>query len=320
MEKRNIKTIKTFTQSDYISIDYRKIAEVEKHLTSFKEYDLKGNLIREITYSPVGEIENNYSSEYDENNYQIVNNIFDENNKLLERHEYQREKDGRILVEKCFYSESSDFDTTYYKYDDNNNLIEKTNFDSDNELYAIKKNVYKNNNLVNSKIFNEYDELELEENFLYNEKNEMIENVEINHLEKEKRYLKYEYNDSGYKTKTLIFNRNKQLIAKSYFEYDVKNQLIEQYDEDEYHSITTKFIYNENGDVIIQERYNKDEELIIKFENEYQEDLLIKTTSFAKNDQSKNENLEEEEFEETNSLDEENLTQKAIIEYEYEFF
>ncbi len=310
MEQNNIKTIRTYTTSEYISMNYKGKLSDERHLSSIREFDKNNNVIKEITYLPTGEIEHNTTSEYDYKNNIIVNCIFDENNELLQRHEYERDAEGKITVEKCFYAESDEPDFTYYKYDQNNNLVEKVNMDSDNDIYSRHLFAYENNLLVKSTLYNDSNQLEHEKNMQYNNQGQLILELDNDYIDNIKRTFKYEYDEFGNRSKILIYNKNNQLISKSLYTFNEQRLTTELIEEDINGEFTTKFNYNEQKLMISQEKFDADDDLILRFEYIYEGNNLIKTKTFVRD----NDLLEME------SELEDNMICRAFVDYEYEFF
>jgi len=309
MSQKKIKSVQTFIQNDLALVDFDYADSTGRYLSSIKEYDVNGNILKEIGYRPDGWIENHYSIAYNEKNQRVEYAIYDEDDQLLENHTFEYDDDGNIIGESCFYAEMDDHDYTHYNYDENGLLIEKRNLDSDNEFYGLIRFTYSNKLLVREEHINDEQKLESEKIFEYNAEMKLITETAIDHLEGDKRTIRNEYNTAGQKIKSLIYNKKDQLASKLYYEFDDQGRNCTLIEEDAHGVSITRYIYLDNGKMSRQEKYNANDELLVRWEYEYAEDLLLNTVTFIREESSDEDS--DEDFE---------MIKRVTTENMYEFF
>jgi YD repeat-containing protein len=292
-------------------VDFDYADSTGRYLASVKEFDLNNNIVKEIGYRPDGWIENHYTNKYNDKNQRIEHSIFDEDNQLMETHKFDYDEAGKIIGEACYYAEMDDKDYTHFIYDEDGLLIEKRNMDSDNELYTLIKFTYTDKLMTHEEHFSDEMKLESEKVFEYNSEGKLITEMEMDHLEKDKHTHKYEYDEAGHRTKSLFYNKKDQLAIKSVFEYDDQGQNVALIDEDVHGITITRYTFNDDGQMELQEKFNAEEELLVKWVYEYSGEELIKTTTFIREESENKSDESEEEHE---------MVKRVTTEHEYEFF
>lgn len=323
MSQKTVKTIHTYIQNDLAMVDFDYADSTGRYLSSIKEFDLNNNIVKEIGYRPDGLIENHYTNSYNEKNQRVEYSIFDDDDQLMESHRFDYDEAGKIIGEACYYAEMDDNDYTHYIYDENNLLIEKRNIDSDDELYNLVRFSYTDNLLTREEHINDDQKLESEKIFEYNADGKPITEIHIDHLEGDKRTIRNEYNEAGFKVKTLTYNKKDQLAIKTYYEFDEQGHNITLIDEDARGLSTTRYIFNEEGKMELQEKYNADEELLVQWKYDYLDGLLMSTTTFIRESAEEVKSSKEEDESEDNEdeeIEEYVMVKRITTENVYEFF
>ena len=272
MEK-NIKSVTVF-KKDYFSGTSPTDADIEEIIYTRTVYDEKKNIVKEEKYFPDGSIEQLYDYRYNEQGQLIEEILYHEENEIADRKTFENDENGRIIKEFRHYQDGT-ADTTFYKYDEYNNLIEKISVDSDNQVESKEINEYNNGKLVKKEIFEGEKELVLLNIFSFDEKGNEIESVTWDSEENKKRKFVNEFDDKGQKIKTLVYNDAEQLIARTTFSFNDKNQISQIVEESAYDKNTITLIYDEQNNVIKEEEFNKDNVLNYILNKKYDPDNLI---------------------------------------------
>ncbi|WP_269226663.1 RHS repeat domain-containing protein [Flavobacterium eburneipallidum] len=209
-------------------------------------------------------------TKYDSKGNEITSLIYNDNNKLLSKFEFQYDSNNSktITIEngkKDLYNE------LHYKYDFENKIIEQWSKSfSDKFYYDLKNKIYKIIHTNKSKnetkeILFKYDEkgnklaeyvdgnpFHINQFYKYNDNNQIIEEENFYHLDgKDKLYNKFLY----------LYDENKRLISKNYIDgYSKENDV--EYSYDKFGNVTT---INVKGESLTTNFYNQ-ENLITKKE------------------------------------------------------
>jgi|GEM_PF-4731041 len=200
--------------------------------------------------------------EYKITKYEESDNI---NDKKIERSKelYKFDKNGNILGEEfCdinIIEKQKIYERNIYKYDAKNRLIEKINYDNDNNKnhyfykYNDDGNIIYQKEILNNDIINEYKYI-----YQYNEKNEIIETAIYN-------------------------NKNNELILKKIMNYNNDGNLIEKKDiikKTEPKSYYKKNIINKNEYEEILILYDLNNQITSKYIDKYKNNLLIESIDY----------------------------------------
>lgn len=310
MSQKKIKSIQTFIQNDLAMADFDYADSNGRYLASVKEFDVNDNILKEIAYRPDGWVENHYTNKFNEANKRIEHSIFDENDELMEKHQFDYDESGKIKGEACYYAEMDDSDYTHFVYNADGLLVEKNNMDSDNELYSYVRFEYDNKKLVNERHFNDDNRLELEKIIHYLADGKVSKEVDVDHIENDQRTYVYDYDEAGNRVKTLMYNRKDELIMKTLVSYNENAKRTELIEEDQTSYFLTKFFYDESGKMVVQEKFNNEEIILVRWEYTYEDDLMKLVEMYIREDKHTDDE-DEEEFV---------LTKRITTEYVYEFF
>jgi hypothetical protein len=306
MSQKTIKSIQTFIQNEMAMADFDYAESKGKYLASIKEFDHHNNIVKEVGYRPDGWVENHYSNVFNEKNQRVEHSVFDEDDQLLETHRFDYDETGKIIGEACYYAEMDDSDYTHYVYDADGLLVEKNNMDSENELYSYIRLEYQDKKPVNERHYNDENRLEVEKVLTYDEKGQVVKEVDLDHVEGDKRTYIYEYDDQGERVKTLVYNKKDQLVMKTLVEYE--NGLRMKIEEEDQSGLSVfKFGYDAEKRMVLQEKFDHEEMIQGRWEYTYEGDLLKLVEMYVREEQSQ----DEEEVE---------LVKRITTEHIYEFF
>lgn len=306
MSQKTIKSIQTYIQNEMAMADFDYAESKGKYLASIKEFDQNNNILKEVGYRPDGWVENHYSNVYNEKNQRVEHSVYDEDDQLLETHRFDFDESGKIIGEACYYAEMDESDYTHYVYDADDMLVEKNNMDSDNELYSYIRVSYEDKKPVNERHYNDENRLEVEKMLAYDEKGQVVKEVDLDHVEGDKRTYVYEYDEQGNRIKTLVYNKKDQLVMKTLVEFE--NGLRMKIEEEDQSGLSVfKFEYDAEKRMVLQEKFDHEEMIQGRWEYTYEGDLLKLVEMYVREDQNQN----EEEVE---------LVKRITTEHIYEFF
>ena len=257
--------------------------------------------MREEKYHPDGSLEQAYEYKYDEKGRLTEENLLYEENEIAERKTFENDENGRIIKEFRHYEDGT-ADTVFYKYDEQNNIIEKIFVDSDNQIESKQSYEYSNGKLVKKEVFEGEKELVLLNLFSFDEKGNETESTTWDADENKKRKYVNEFDEKGLKIKTLVYNDAGQLIAKNLYSYNDKGNVSQIIEQDAYHTNTINLVYDEQNNVILEEEFNKENFLNYRMNKKYNDKNLITESEIMIDRHG------------------EGMSQHYILKYDYEFF
>lgn len=200
----NIKTLVTWVHYLTLAETDLDFLEEKTHKESSKEFDESGNLLKEISYLPNGDVDEYRENKFDKNNNLILrqSNI---NGEFGDKIEYQYNESGQIIKEIKHYIDGST-DTIQYKYNTSNNLVEKFCIDCDGELEFKELYEYDNDNhLIKTERIEDEETVMIEE-LKYGTGNQILTKRFVDKLNDQNQVTHYEYNPECYLIKESIEN------------------------------------------------------------------------------------------------------------------
>ena len=232
----------------------------EDYISAILEYDNQGNLISENTYNPDATLLSATVTEYDENQHPVLVKNYDGEGMLCEQVRSVYE-DGRLVEQKQCYGEGMPEYTTRLVYE-NDRLVRRDCYDEDEFSYTERAFTYNEKGQLIKDV--EYDE-DGQEMYVttmqYDENGRVVVRVRDEVQQKDRRTVNFEYDEQGRKIKDLIYNYDEALIAKIYSRYDDQNHLVEQEEEDLDHYRLTTYEYEGNNMVKIS-AFDKEKNLL----------------------------------------------------------
>lgn len=278
------KSIKITTISDLMGIVFEN--SNNSYTSSYREYDENQNVILEQDFSTDGILETFNKYSYNEHNQLVETLYLDENEEVLESHKFFYEN-NKLIKEHVYYGaneyeEEGDFyDIIEYHYNDENQLIHKLSKDSDGEFNSEKKYFYQDKNKIREEIYGENHKLEVELIFKYDENGNIINEIRHDHIEDVKNTLEHHYNEKNLKTASLVYNNYNDLISKSLFEYNEKNQLEKTIEETRDSYVVKAYEIDENDFIITENYYNKEGDLMQYKVYTYENEILKQLDQFV---------------------------------------
>ena len=256
----SIKTISIF-KIDYMqSKAEHDFTDVKPIINSFSEYDIKGNLIKEISYYTNGEVE--HISQYKYNDAGLLEEeiLINEEGSVDERKKFEYNANNKVEKEYLFYQDDS-FDTTIHTYDGSFNLIKKSTKDSDGEMESEKEYIYENNLLISETYTDNEKNVISKKNYSYNDQGKQLTVKEYDGVNDVEINIEFVYNENGVRTDKITTNKKGQVMEHVFYEENEKGQLIEMVDHTPFAKNITVFTYDEKGNNILQEEKNNQGEL-----------------------------------------------------------
>jgi len=255
----------------------------EDYTSAILEYDDQGNVISENTYNPDATLLSATTTEYDDNHHPLLVKNYDGEGMLCEQVSSIYE-DGRLVEQKQCYGEGMPEYTTRLVYE-NDRLLRRDCYDEDEFSYTERVFTYNDKGQLVKDV--EYDE---DGNELYVTTMEYDENGRVNVRvrdevqQHDRRTVNFEYDEQGRKIKDLIYNYDEALIAKVYYRYDSENHLLEQEEEDLDHYRLTIYEYEGNNVVKIS-AYGKEKNLLSYTTYTYDAEGRVLTQDAYSNDE-----------------------------------
>jgi YD repeat-containing protein len=255
----------------------------EDYISSIAEYDDQGNIISENSYSPDATLQSATVTEYDDNHHPLLLKNYDGEGVLCEQISSVYEN-GRLVEQTQCYGEGMPEYTTRMVYE-NDRLVRRDCYDDGEFSYTERALSYNEKGQLIKDV--EYDE-DGQEMYVtvneYDENGRLINRVRDEVQQKDRRSAAFEYDERGNKIKDLIYNYEETLIAKIYYRYDEENRLIEEEEEDLDHYRKTCYEYEGEKPVKISV-FDKDGNLQSWTAYTYDESGRIQTQDSYANDE-----------------------------------
>ena len=297
--------------------------EAEQNIVLNKEDIQSNDLIlvkKAFNYNGAGELTSWSECEYDINNDLIVDTLYDNENNIIHQYNYDSlgnitsDSIGRPWEEKVYDENGriiqwlvhkSGIDTTLqfwkgYFYDEHNNVINITTYNSDSTVLDYTEYIYDENSNLYEYIeyysdgivsaYHTFDSLGNEISvtrynhdetigginyiFNYNSNNQLIKKTGYNSDDTLYDWTEYAYASTGNQSSVVTYNSDNLITSYYGYEYDVNgNCTIEEHytnynsEYDNYYII--KNIYDEQNNLLKSESFNRDGDLLFKTEYSY---------------------------------------------------
>ncbi|GAB1405415.1 MAG: hypothetical protein PHX54_11570 [Lentimicrobiaceae bacterium] len=169
-----VRKIRQF-RSDLIEDGQNGYVAVHEQLLSEIMLDTDGNETERLTYDQEGNVEERIVTTYKRG--KPVKVVLMVNDMVVEETDYQYNDKGLLVKEVISYQEGEP-DEAVYTYEDDR-LIARQVFDDDGVEGEHMYRKYENDKLVREEFFNDDNELERSKTYLYNDKNQLEETVEL---------------------------------------------------------------------------------------------------------------------------------------------
>lgn len=244
--------------------------ENKSYTISYNEFDPNGNVIKERSYNSAGEFHEFNDYVYDDKGFLIEKIIYLDEDEIAERAVYTNDASGKHLKKTTIYQESSE-DYTEYSYDNDGRIVEKVRKDEDGYVEERATIEYNGDKIIAEVNYGLENALIQKTSFVYDEAGNMVSAKYEDYLDGDITRTDTVYNEAGLREKTLTYDLEEHLVAKSVFEYDDRSRMIEVIEEDRKSYKKTKLGYNDSDNVILQEEYDRDDAMILSIDRTYDE-------------------------------------------------
>lgn len=262
-------------------------------------FDKSGNILEELKFNEDGEVDDKIIYTYDESGKLIEMKNFYADDELAEHNTYERDAKGNIVVSYKHYQDGEK-DTIKYFRDADDNLTEKITIDSFGEEESKETITYTNGKIIQRKV-EEYDELTLEEKYSYFDTMILQEYTKWSVEEENARFVN-RFDENGRIIKILKYNTKGELLAKTEYFYNTKDNLEKMVEEFPGGKNTSHMFYDDNNNLIRQTETNQKGGVINEVNRKYNTDNDI-VESFV-------------EINQGNS----GITTRYLLSYEYTYF
>ncbi len=262
MEKK-LKSETTYRFNQVIESVNADEIEIKKHKSSYNEYDINGNLIKDISYNNDESINQMFVYKYNEDGYKQEEQLYYDEDEIADRKTFETDKNGKTINAYNHYTDGSK-DIIKHTYDENNNLTEILLVDDDGDIEEKQIYIYENGKITLKEITNENNETIIKEECKYNEKGDEIERTSFDAENKSFTKTQFIFNDNNEWSKILKHDREGILIEKSTYNYNDKGRLIELISESPQRKTRMEFKEDDNENIIEQIEYNDNNEINYK--------------------------------------------------------
>lgn len=268
-----MKKIKTTTI--YLSEDDSKAQKIKYY---YEERLNSGVAVLEEQYYPDGSIENRVERKYDENGTLVEEKFYSEEGEPDSVHHYQLDNSGKISLIKSVYRDGT-VGYKHYEYNeadnsewvtvkDENGEVEAREYRRyDSEGRALEELTYEGTESLQQKVLTSYDDAgrPVKQEITY-------EDGYLSTL-----HYSYEMDDQGRVATAKVTNQKGSEFRYEEFQYDDKNNLVEQYVEDIQNRRTyiRQWEYNGQGQVSVERRLNAQEQPEVEIVYHYNEEGLV---------------------------------------------
>ncbi|MEI8204459.1 MAG: hypothetical protein WCH34_15665 [Bacteroidota bacterium] len=264
----------TVYKCDYISGNFKPDGEGnQSQIYNYIEYDIHGNILKEIHYGKEGEEESLNEFVYDANGHLIEQRHIEEG-ELAEKITYQTNAEGFLEKEFRHYLDDT-FDTIEYTFD-GEDCIMKKHINYDEEVEQTEYFEWNDHILVRECIKDADDEIIYEKKYSYDPESKLLLETHLRdtYEEKEIRTVN-EYAESGNKSLTKVYDSKNRLLSRVTYVENENGDIVQLIEEEGYSKNTIYLAYDERGNIVTQEDYNKNEILVSKFEQHWDENNRI---------------------------------------------
>lgn len=265
-----MKQINTYRANNTFNLDNFSIKDKE-YLYQEQLLDDNDNVLKEVTYSPENLVESNFEYSYNINN-QLVKEILIEEDEVTSNREIEYNDKGKIECEKAYYADDS-FDKTYYKYDENDRLVETRVMYNDEEEAGRTEYIYEGELLVKICEYDEDGKPSASKSIEYDENKQPIEEITEQYGEKWTRVIVYDSNNRVSQTKR--YNQEDLLKERITYTFDDSDRVVaikEEGVEGEFYQETE---YNDKGLIVLETQKDQNGILLRQIERSYDEENRI---------------------------------------------
>jgi hypothetical protein len=235
------------------------------------EYDQRGNLVCETSYTPAGEIEQVASYTYDEKDKLASEKFVQEGDDFSEWREYFRNEEGKMQQEVHHFLDGTQ-DVVGYHYSDDGNLASKTYANDDGETEREEEFVYEDGKLIQEKTLSFDGDVLATHAYSYHPNGFIKEHsLRVPEDHGELKHLSF-YDESGNKIKVLVYNALGHLVEITRMSYNDNNVLLKIEEENQHKNTVIEYEMDEHNNPLKQVEKDAEGKVISSITRSYDEE------------------------------------------------
>lgn len=262
----NIKSITTI-RTNIIPVSG---GSLDSHRVQRFEFNEQGKELKQVNFDHYDQEDDSVEYRYDTESRKSAE-IFLQGGEVLESKFFFYDADGRIASERKEYM-AGNIDTVECEYDENNKLSVRRLKDDEGDIETVEIFEYENGLLIRQAVFDGSDNLISEDLYEYNEKNDLASLLRRNTLDEEEHREVTEYDEKSRKEVIKQYNAAGNLVERTRYTYDENDRVSLQEDEDGHRHSFISFSYDEKGNVVLQEENNEKGELVSRVTRVFDEE------------------------------------------------
>jgi hypothetical protein len=220
--------------------------ETLPYLFNETEYNTKGEIISQSSYTSDGLLVEKMAFGYDQQGRIITQTYYTEPDEPSEVIHYERNEKGLLIKDIKKYLDGS-FDTTTYLYDDQYRLMEKISVDDEGATDLHEKFFWKDKSLLKHEVTDSEGNIVSSEEFKYDDQGNVIEHVQMDEETGENQRTVSSFDAANHKTSDELYDEEGNLMEKVTYKTDESGKLISsEYESPEKWS-TTEYLNDDQG-------------------------------------------------------------------------
>jgi hypothetical protein len=240
------------------------------YLASQTEYDENGTIIFQSSFSPDGLLTEKVVLEYDAAGHVVHETYFVDEGEPSEEKSYEFDENGRVVKQLKHYIDGS-ADITSFVYNNEGLLAEKITINDEDEVETRETFAYNGNKVIKHEIVDQEENFLLSEEFLYDEKGNLVEHIKDDEDAGEYFKLVTKYNEDGRKLAEMIYNENDTLIETTWFEEDSQGRIVQTVEENSRSRKVKHFRFDNSGNNLGYDETNGNGDKMVVVEHHYDE-------------------------------------------------
>ncbi|MFO7789742.1 MAG: RHS repeat domain-containing protein [Bacteroidota bacterium] len=198
-------------------------------ISEFLEYDKDGNMVVSIKYDADGKVIEKTENVYSDGKKITEKNYLSED-ELAEEHHFEYDGNGKLLKEAIKYAEGYEAIRKFTRDEENRELrVEEVDEEGDTESFTVHK-FNENEQLTEKAEFDHRGKLHTAIRLYYNDEGQVVRQEEFEKKMKKPVIVReYSFNENGDIKGMLVRNRKGKPIDKYTLEYDDEGRLLKQH-------------------------------------------------------------------------------------------
>lgn len=242
--------------------------ETVPYLSGKTEFDTEGRPVMQSAYSAEGVLSEKVIMQYDENGRVIHQTYWVDEGDPSEEKSFEYDNSGKVVKELYHYLDGS-FDTTFYTYNEDGLLVEKTTIDEEETPERKEVFTYENGKLKSMVITDTEGNKLAKEELGYDDKGNLIQHIKEDFETGEYFKLMVEFSADNHKISEKIYDEEDELLETTWFEEDDKGRIIRTVEENAMFRKIKNFSFDDRGNNLGYEETNANGEKMVMVEHQY---------------------------------------------------